>query len=250
MEQRRVGLVWPEPVQDRHRAELQAFIGPDLVLDIEPIRTESVPEQNITLALVEGLARDPENGHAARRLAERGALAVAYGCTSGSYVLGPEGDAAIIEEMRAASGVPATTTSSAVVEALRVLGAQSVAVLSPHIDDLNERLRVYLEAAGFGVAALVGLNLRCDIESVEPAKTCEIVESQVDRPYADAVFVSCTGMRTAAIIDDLEASLGKPVVTANQATLWHLARLAGRWGAFEGGGRLLAYPAKAPAATL
>lgn len=240
MDKRRVGLVWPEPVQDRHRAELERFAGPDLVLDIEPVRTDPEPEQNITLGLVEGLARDPENGHAAGRLAERGAQAVAYGCTSGSYVLGPAGDAAIIQQMQAASGVPATTTSSAVVQALRALGAQSVAVLSPHIDDLNARLHAYLEAAGFSVAAMVGLNLSCDIEAVEPAETQEIVESQVDRPDADAVFISCTGVRTAAIIEDLETSLGKPVITANQATLWRLAQLAGVSTATPKRGRLLA----------
>lgn len=221
-------------------AELKRFIGHGLVLDIEPIRTDPEPEQNITLELVEGLARDPENGHAAGRLAERGAHAVAFGCTSASYVLGPEGDAAIIAEMQAASGLPATTTSSAVVEALRVLGAQSVAVLSPHIDDLNARLRVYLESAGFTVTSMVGLNLRCDIEDVEPAETREIVESQVDRPDADAVFISCTGMRTAGIIDDIEVSLGKPVVTANQATLWHVGRLAGVGMGRPERGRLLA----------
>lgn len=240
MDTRQIGIVWPEPVQDRHRAELARFAGPGLVLDIEPSKSDPEPEQNITLALVEGLARDPENGHAAGRLAERGAQAVAYGCTSGSYVLGPEGDAAIIDEMQAASALPATTTSSAVVEALRVLGVQSVAVLSPHIDDLNDRLHAYLEAAGFTVAAMVGLNLRCDIEDVEPAETREIVESQVDRPDADAVFISCTGMRTAAIIDDIEASLGKPVVTANQATLWSAGRLAGVGTGRSERGRLLA----------
>ncbi|MCY3957435.1 MAG: aspartate/glutamate racemase family protein [Chloroflexi bacterium] len=227
-------------MQDRHLAELERFIGHGLVLDIEPIRTDPEPEQNITLALVEGLARDPENGHAAGRLAERGAQAVAYGCTSASYVLGPEGDAAIIDEMQAASGLPATTTSSAVVEALRVLGVRSLAVLSPHIDDLNDRLQAYLEAAGFTVAAMVGLNLRCDIEDVEPGETREIVESQVDRPDADAVFISCTGMRTAGVIDHIEVSLGKPVVTANQATLWHLGQLAGISTATPGRGRLLA----------
>ncbi len=236
----RVGIVWPEPVQDGHRAELERFFGPDLALDIEPVRIEPEPEQNITLALVEGLARDPENGRAARRLAARGAQAVAYGCTSGSYVLGPAGDAAISDQMEAESGVPATTTSSAVVEALRTLGAESVAVLSPHIDALNERLSAYLEASGFRVAAMVGLNLRCDIEAVEPAETREIVESQVDRPDADAVFISCTGMRTAEVIGMMETSLGKPVVTANQATLWRVGQLAGAGMSRPERGRLLA----------
>ena len=248
MERQRVGLVWPEPVQDGHLAELRALVSSDLCLDVQAVDSEPAPEQNITVAHVEGLARDPNIGQAAGRLARRGIRAVAYGCTSGSYVLGPTGDAAIIEQMRKASGVPATTTSTAVVTALRALGAQSVAVLSPHIDDLNSRLKVYLEAAGFGVKAMVGLNLSCDIEAVEPAETRDIVETQVDTPDADAVFISCTGMRTAAIIDEMEASLGKPVVTANQATLWHLGQLAGCSGAIEGGGRLLADPEKAPTA--
>ena len=249
MDRRRVGLVWPEPVQDGHLAELQPFVGPELYLDVQSVESDPRPEQDITLALVEGLARDPNIGQAAHRLAERGAQAVAYGCTSGSYVLGPSGDAAIIEQMRTAAGVPATTTSTAVVTALRTLGAHSVAVLSPHIDDLNARLRAYLEAAGFNVAAMVGLNLSCDIEAVEPAETRQIVESQVDRADADAVFISCTGMRTAEIIDELETSLGKPVVTANQATLWHVAQLAGCCGAIDSLGRLLADANAAPTAT-
>ena len=240
MDRRRVGIVWPEPVQDGHFAELQRFVGPELLLDIEAVKSEPAPKQDITLALVEGLARDPNIADAAQRLVERGSPAVAYGCTSGSYVLGPDGDAAIIEQMRNAAGVPATTTSTAVVTALHTLGAQSVAVLSPHIDEINARLRAYLEAAGFKVAAMVGLNLSCDIESVEPAETRDIVESQVDRVDADAVFISCTGMRTATIIDEMEASLGKPVVTANQATLWHLGQLAGVSTAMPERGRLLA----------
>ena len=176
MGRRRVGMVWPEPVQKGHLTELRALVSPELRLDVEAVESEPAPEQDITLAHVEGLARDPNIADAAGRLAGRGAQAVGYGCTSGSYVLGPAGDAAIVQQMKAAAGVPATTTSSAAVAALRTLGAQSVAVLSPHIDDLNARLQAYLEAAGFSVAAMVGLNLRCDIEAVEPAETRHIVE--------------------------------------------------------------------------
>ena len=94
---------------------------------------------------------------------------------------------------------------------------------------------------------MVGLNLSCDIEDVEPAETREIVESQVDRPEADAVFISCTGMRTAEVVGQMEASMGKPVVTANQATLWRLGRLAGCLSAIENGGILLSDGETAPA---
>ena len=228
MDRHRIGIVWPEAVQPGHLAELELFVPPGLELDVEPV--DSAPplgEEGITLAHVEGIARDPGIGRAARRLAQRSAQAVAYGCTSGSYVLGPEGDAAIAADMRAASGVPATTTSSAAVAALRELGARRVAVLSPHVDALNERLRAYLETSGFEVVNLVGLNRRDDIEAIEPDETREFLTSRVDTPAAEAVFISCTGLRTAAIIDELEADLAKPVVTANQATLWRAAQLAG-----------------------
>lgn len=237
----RVGIVWPEAVQAGHVAELELFVPSGLELDIEPV--ESAPElgpEGITLKHVEGIARDPGIGRAARRLAQRGAQAVAYGCTSGSYVLGPDGDAAIAADMRAAAGVPATTTSTAATAALRELGVRRVAVLSPHVDALNERLRAYLIASGFAVVNMVGLNRRGDIEAIEPNETRDLVVASVDTTAAEAVFISCTGLRTAAVIEDLEALLSKPVVTANQATLWHVAKLAGAPTSTATRGRLLA----------
>ena len=241
MDPHRIGIVWPEAVQPGHLAELELFVPPSLELDIEP--AESVPElgpDGITLAHVEGLARDPGIGRAARRLAQRGAQAVAYGCTTGSYVLGPDGDAAIAADMQSAAGVPATTTSTATVAALRELGVRRLAVLSPHVDDLNARLRAYLEASGFRVVNMVGLNQRGDIEAIEPDATRDLVTSSVNACNADAIFISCTGLRTATIIDELEQSLAKPVVTANQATLWRLAQLAGTPTTTPARGRLLA----------
>ena len=237
----RIGIVWPEAVQPGHLAELELFVPPGLELDVEPV--DSAPplgDDGITLEHVEGIASDPGIGRAARRLAERGARAVAYGCTSGSYVLGPDGDAAIVADMRTAAGKPATTTSTAAANALRGLGVRRVAVLSPHIDALNERLRAYLEASGFEVVNLVGLNRRGEIEAIEPEETLEVVSKDVDTPETDAIFISCTGLRTAAVIADLEAALGKPVVTANQATLWHVAQLAGAPASAPARGRLLA----------
>lgn len=237
----RVGIVWPEAVQAGHLAELEMFVPPGVELDIDPV--DSAPpmgDDGITLAHVEGIASDPGIGRAARRLAQRGAQAVAYGCTSGSYVLGPEGDAAIVADMRTAADVPATTTSAAAAAALHELGVRQVAVLSPHVDALNERLRAYLEASGFAVVNMVGLNRRGDIEGIEPDETRDLIAVGVDTPEAEAIFISCTGLRTGSIIDDLEAAISKPVVTANQATLWHVAKLAGTPASAPARGRLLA----------
>ena len=85
------------------------------------------------------------------------------------------------------------------------------------------------------------MNRRGEIEAIEPEETLDVVTSKdVDTPEGDAIFISCTGLRTAAIIEDLEADLGKPIVTANQATLWHAAQLAGAPVARPARGRLLA----------
>ena len=65
---------------------------------------------------------------------------------------------------------------------------------------------------------------------------------KADVPESEAVFVSCTALRTSAIIEELEQALGKPVVTSNQALVWHSLRLSGYDDAVEGYGQLLHLP--------
>ena len=55
---------------------------------------------------------------------------------------------------------------------------------------------------------------------------------------ADAVFLSCTNLRTLDIIEDLETDLGKPVLSSNQVLAWHMAKLAGISDGCSGPGRL------------
>ena len=60
----------------------------------------------------------------------------------------------------------------------------------------------------------------------------------VDDPASEAIFISCTGLRTAAIVEAIEKELGKPVVTSNQALAWEALRVAGVAEALPGRGRL------------
>ena len=73
---------------------------------------------------------------------------------------------------------------------------------------------------------------------VTPAFLAEMAGG-LDRPDADAIFISCGALRSIEIIDELEARTGKPVVTSNQALAWHALRLAGIADRIEGHGRLL-----------
>ena len=238
-----VGVVWPAYVRDDHRAELRRFVPPHVGLHIRGTVLEpSTEPEDITLqrALDEAGSSDIEDAAAA--LVPDGVASIGYGCTSISYIRGVAGERDIVRRMAESTGLPVTTTSGAVATALHHLSVERVAVLSPHIDAMNERLRTFLEESGFGVVNLRGLNMRADIEDLPPGEILHLVR-EIDTPEAQAVFVSCTGMMTSTIIAKAEQDIGKPVVTANQATMWQVLRLAGAQSVSEGLGRLYSEPA-------
>ncbi|GAA0464710.1 Asp/Glu racemase [Streptomyces olivaceiscleroticus] len=154
--------------------------------------------------------------------------AVAYLCTACSFAGGVAGEAALRAAM-AEHGVPhALTTSGAAVAALRAVGARRVAVVHPYQAPVDRALARYLEASGCEVAGLTALGLE-SVDEVYGVRA-ERVEQAVaagDRPGADAVFVSCTALPTYDVLPALERRLGKPVISANQATVWALSRAVG-----------------------
>jgi len=163
---------------------------------------------------------------------------VCYACTSGSLVIGEE---RVFAELN--SGAPdaiATSLISGVIRALRQLGARRIAIATPYLDEINRRETAYLEAAGFEVVSLCGLNLEKDSDMVRvaPDYIAEFALAQ-DRSDADAIFVSCGALRTLDVIGEIEARAGKPAVCSNQAMIWDCLRLAGIDDRFDGYGRLL-----------
>lgn len=178
---------------------------------------------------------------AAALLAHAAVDAICFGCTASGFLQpGVGADAALAREVEARTGIPTVTTSQAIVEALAVHGARRVAVASPYEPWLNERLRGYLEAAGFVVVGMAGFgtqeHARCSV-----ADTLALAE-RVVTDDAEALVVSCSNFRTLEILDRLEASLGRPVVSSNQASMWRLLALAGIGEAVAGAGTLLRLP--------
>lgn len=154
--------------------------------------------------------------------------------TSGSF-RHPEGgdglewDDALKRRMTEASGgIASTTTSSSAVIALRALGVRSVSVASPYKPEAEAALRTYLERHGFEVIAMNGIGCEdvWEIGNLGPEVAYRVAR-EVDRPEADAIFVAETSFRTIEVIPTLEADLGKPVVSANAASMWNALRLAG-----------------------
>lgn len=142
-----------------------------------------------------------------------------YACSSGSFVRGLAGEQALRECILQAGARRAVTTSGAMLRALDAGGVRRVAVAAPYTERLTMSLVSYLEEAGYDVVSVHYLGLTRDIGSVSRATIAELVR-QASRPEADAVFVSCTALRTYGILAMLEEELHCPVFTSNQVSLW------------------------------
>lgn len=154
---------------------------------------------------------------------------IVLGCTSGSFILGSGYDRSIIERIHeAAPGKEASTTATAVVHALKALGVTKVAVGTPYIDEINERAERFLTAEGFEVVSFKGLGLADDavINSLTRDEIRALIRD-ADCEEADAVCLLCTSIKGVDILEEMEAELGKPVITAIQATFWEALHLLG-----------------------
>ena len=162
---------------------------------------------------------------------------IAYACTSGTVVVGEEGIGRRIAAAR--PGLPWTTPITGAVAGFRKLGVRSVAVLTPYVDEVNEPVVRFLEAAGIGVVDMVSFGLLTEADMVRvPQETIIQAARTLDLARADGVFVSCTALRALGILERLEGMLGRPVVSSNHGMYWHALRLAGYADAIQGFGRL------------
>jgi maleate isomerase len=158
---------------------------------------------------------------------------VAYACTSGSFVGGLAGEAALVAAMVEAGAAAAVTTSGALLAALRQLDVTMIAIATPYTPDLTAGLAAFLAEAGVQVVAASGLGLTSDIWMVPYDVTAGLVRD-TDTDTAQAMFISCTNLPTYDVIAVLEAELGKPVLTANQVTMWSALAVLGRKGVGPG----------------
>jgi maleate isomerase len=152
--------------------------------------------------------------------------AVAYGCTSGSFIGGLAGEAALIAAMVEAGAPTAVTTSGAVIAAAHALGLKKVAVVTPYDEAVGAKLRAYLNEAGLEVTAHHDMGLTGRIWTV-PYEITAAVARRTAQGGGDAVFLSCTNLRTYDLIASLEQELGIPVLTANHVTMWAVLAAAG-----------------------
>lgn len=181
-------------------------------------------------------------GPCAERLAANGAEAIVLTGTSLTFYRGEAYNQEVTRIVREASGLPTTTMSTAVIDGLKAVGATRVVAPTAYNDEVNARLRAFLAEHGFEVVKIQGLGIEAveDINQVTQPQLLEFcAEVASSAMNADAVLVSCGGLRTLEILAPLEARSGRPSVTSMPHALYYGAKLLGMDARVPGYGRLL-----------
>ena len=185
------------------------------------------------------LKMEDDTVRSAKELVSTRVNVIAFGCTSGSFVGGEGYDGRLINMIEESTGLPATTTTTAVVKALRLLKLNKISLVTPYTDEVTKLEVDYLQSLGFEVTKWKGGGLIevADMQECEPdVSYSRAVE--VNNEKSDGIFISCTGFRTIENIEKLELKLGKPVVTSNQATFADCLRIMGVKTKLKGYGSL------------
>ena len=192
---------------------------------------------NITPETLAEMEKDIEG--ATRLILPNGRMdVVAFGCTSGTIVIGEE---QVFAKIRAARpGIACTTPMTGGIAGMKKLGAKKIALLTPYVDEINQMMRRFIEARGIEVPVVGSFNNPDDAEVARMTPAC-VRDAAIElgkHPAVDGVFVSCTSLRVAEIVEEVEAAIGKPASSSNHAMAWHALRLAGVKDAVPGWGRL------------
>jgi len=168
---------------------------------------------------------------AARDLATARPKVILMAGTAGAFNGGLNFDLELGRRIEQASGgIVGTTTMTAVREALAAMGIRKLGIATSYIESVDRALRNVLNGSGFEVLGTKGMGLlkSIDMGDVPVEQTYRFArEAFAGMPDAQGYLISCGNLRSLETIAPLEREFGKPVITSNQAGLWHALRLAG-----------------------
>ncbi|WP_299527769.1 decarboxylase [uncultured Streptomyces sp.] len=221
-----VGLLYPGACAEDDFPRIEITLDSDIRLPL--FRTGTGEDVRHPEALRElGAPARLEAGVEELRLA--GAEALVWACTGGSFVYGWDGAHRQIAGLARAAGLPASSTSFAFVHAVQELGVRRVAVAATYPEGVAGLFADFLGAASVEVVATRGSGIitAAEVAGWDLPMIRELAVAG-DHPDAEALLLPDTALHTAAHLTELEGLLGKPVLTANQVTVWEGLRLAER----------------------
>jgi len=198
------------------------------------IYVNRIPFANpVTPATLRAMETDLAEG-AALILPDEPLDAIIYGCTSASVCIG---DAAVRAQVaRGKPGCPVVTPVSAALTGLARLGARRISVLTPYTVETSRPMAAMFEAAGLEIDRFTCLDMTDDrdMARIAPDDLVTLAAEAAD-PASDALFISCTALRAAGVIDRIEGAAGLPALSSNYAAAWNVARICGLQGALAPG---------------
>lgn len=167
-----------------------------------------------------------------RQFANAPVGAIAFACTGASYLVGATAEDAELSRLSERLGVPVITAASAVVDALHVLGARRIGLVSPYDDELNRASTIYWQERGFVIAAKAGAFNSGDsfhpIYSLPSGAAQAALDSMSDKDV-DAIVMLGTGMPTLAPIARAAGATTAPVMSCMLCLAWRsVCHLQGR----------------------
>ena len=215
----RIGMLLPS-VNRAAEPQITEMLPTGVSLHTTRLRLQSSEEEHIN-----EMVADVERG--AVMLADADVDLIVFHCTAAS-MFAPGFDDSIIDRIETATGKPATSTSKGCVEAFQDrLGMVNASHLYPGLS--RDREVAFLAPHGVEVLSETGLGITGDggaMLAVEPDEWRQRVTAQ-DEQSSQAAFLSCTAIRAVEAITPIEAEIDKPVVTSNQAMVWHALRKLG-----------------------
>jgi maleate isomerase len=176
----------------------------------------------------------------AKLLASADVDVIVLGATAPSFLKGLGYDRELIGKIEAATGKRATTTSTALVQAIRHIGARRVVLGSAYDDKVNGIAKSFLEASGIEVVDVKGLSLVDNLVVGRlGSETAYDLALKLDHAHADAIVLSCTNWQTMDALERIERETGKPVISTSQASVWAALRMIGYGQPVTGYGKLL-----------
>ena len=151
---------------------------------------------------------------------------IGYGCTSASAIIGSEKISELIKSGCRTRKV--TNPLLAATEYAKHIKVRKLALLSPYIEEVNTPLRKAFGNNGLSteVFGTFGEGKEEKVARISESSTIEAAITLGQNESVEAVFISCTNLRTFNCLGKIANEINKPVFSSNQSLAWHMKKLS------------------------
>ena len=180
--------------------------------------------KNVSIDELEAMKENVEE--ASELLVDAKVDLICYACTSGSLYGGLKNEEEIVKKIETKTKIKAITTAKSVIEALNRLKVKNISVATPYSQEINLKVREFLENNGFNILKLEGLGITDNLKigNVDLMEVYDLAK-RAYKKSAECLFISCTNLGTIELIDTLENELNLYVISSNTAILWNILRI-------------------------